>query len=66
MTENFYRTEYLNTGNTSFGGVIYPLDYETDHYNGRNIASRIASDWKFDERCKRNEKNRDEQRGKSK
>lgn len=60
MTNDFYRTENFNINNSSFGGIIYPLDYETDRYNGRNIASRIASDWKFDEWCKKNSKARDE------
>lgn len=46
-----------------FSGIIYPFDFEPEYYNGRNIASRIASDWKFDERCKRNAENRDRWKG---
>lgn len=60
MANEVYRTEYKNTTDTSsFSGIIYPLDFEPDCYNGRNIASRITSDWKFDERCKKNEEIRD-------
>lgn len=51
---------YINNykaDHTRFGGTIYFGDFETD-YRGDNhelstIAQRIASDMKFDERCKR-------------
>lgn len=52
-------TKHIHTDHSSFHGMIYPLDFEPECYNGRNIASRIASDWKFDEECKRNEENRE-------
>ena len=46
-----------------FGGTIYLGDFETD-YRGDNhelstIAQRIESDMKFDERCRRDARNRD-------
>lgn len=48
---------------STFGGIIYPSDYETDYRRknnkyGSSIAQRIASDWKFDEQCRKNIENR--------
>lgn len=37
---------------TSFGGLIYESDFNTEYCNG-NIAQRIISDWKFDELCRK-------------
>lgn len=56
---------YINNykaDHTRFGGTIYLGDFETD-YRGDNhelstIANRIASDMKFDERCKREAESR--------
>lgn len=45
------------TRNT-FGGKIYLSDFDTEYCNG-NIASRIFSDWKFDEECKKNSENKE-------
>ena len=50
MTKNYYKTENHNT----FGGLIFASDFNTDYrgkdsQNGSSIASRILSDWKFDE-----------------
>ena len=68
MTENFDKTININTNHSSFGGVIYPFDFETEYYseNGRNIASRIASDWIFDEECRKNEIARERKRKENK
>lgn len=60
MTKNYYKTENHNT----FGGIIFASDFNTDYrgkdsQNGSSIASRILSDWKFDEDCKKNTENRD-------
>lgn len=38
--------------NSCFGGKLYDNDFEM--YPVENIASRIASDMKFDEECKKN------------
>ena len=64
MTENFDKTINIHTNHSSFGGIIYPSDFETEYYseNGRNIASRIASDWIFDEECRKNEIARERKR----
>ena len=72
MTETFYRTGTYKTNHTTFGGIIYPSDYNTD-YRGRDntrgsaIAKRIISDRNFDYRCKKNieMKNRQKSEGQS-
>lgn len=59
MTEIFYKTEIYEVDHTTFGGLIYPSDFNTNsivknNYNGSPIAKRIASDDKFDQQCKKN------------
>lgn len=58
MTETFYRTGRHEIDHTTFGGEIFPSDFNThrgkDNTNGSTIASRIASDWIFDNRCQKN------------
>ncbi len=59
MANIFYTTETFHVDHSTFGGVIYPSDFETDYrekYNpyGSNIASRIMSDMRFDKQCKKN------------
>ncbi len=49
-------TEFKNC--SKFGGVIYISDFNTEVPAG-NIAKRIASDWRFDEQCRKNETRRD-------
>lgn len=58
MTKNFYRTENYNVDHTTFGGIIYLSDFETD-YRGKDqkessIAKRIESDRRFDKQCMKN------------
>ena len=58
-TRNYYTTPSNYTDHTRFGGNIYNYDYEG--YNSMSdIASRIISDWKFDEKCRKTAENRDE------
>lgn len=38
----------------TYGGNIYISDFCTDYEDSRNIAERIASDWRFDRACVRN------------
>lgn len=45
-------TTVLN--HNTYGGTIYQNDFCTDYEGTRNIASRIATDWKFDEMCRKN------------
>lgn len=57
--KNYYTTSSNYADHTRFGGTICASDFCTDYEGTRNIASRIASDWKFDERCRKNAENRD-------
>lgn len=57
MTENFYKTSSNKMNYSTFGGLIYPSDYDTSHTPG-NIVQRIISDANFDKQCKRNSENR--------
>lgn len=49
MVGDFILREHRNT----YGGLIFPSDYCTDYEGTRNIAERIAADWRFDERRKK-------------
>ena len=71
MPETFYRTGNYKVDHTTFGGVIYPSDFNTnyrekDNTNGSSIAHRITNDSNFDKQCKKNkeEKGRNRQYGK--
>lgn len=46
-----------NSLNNTYVG-IYQSDFDTQNDTTHNIASRIISDWKFDNSCKRNNINR--------
>lgn len=60
MTTNLHRIiSPKNFNPKTFGGIIYPSDYNTDYRGkdntqGSQIAKRIISDQNFDYRCKRN------------
>ncbi len=59
-----YTTENYNVDHSTFGGIIYQSDFETnyrgkDNNKGSSIASRIASDLRFDQQCKKNIENRE-------
>ena len=56
---NYYATPSNYADHSTFGGIICASDFCTDYEGTRNIANRIASDWKFDECCKKNALNRD-------
>ncbi len=63
MTSKFYNTKTFNENHSTFGGLIYPSDFNTDYQaknntNGSAIAQRIVSNWKFDKQCKLNAENR--------
>ena len=62
-TRNYYTTTRNYVDHSTFGGLIYFSDFNTN-YSGdpqkeSPIAKRIASDWKFDMQCKQNALNRD-------
>ena len=55
-------TGIFKVDHRTFGGRIYEYDFETE-FAGNNktessLAGRIFSDWRFDEQCKKNLKNR--------
>lgn len=52
------KTTLLST-NRTYGGKIYPSDFNTDYEGTRNIAARILCDLAFDEQCRRNAAQRD-------
>ena len=58
---NYYTTSSNYVDHTRFGGNIYNYDYEGCN-SMSDVASRIISDWKFDEKCRKNVENRDRTR----
>lgn len=46
------------SNHNTFGGKIYLSDFDTAYCDG-NSAQRIASDWKFDEQCRKFIKSRE-------
>lgn len=57
MTKNHYTTSNY-ADHSTFGGNVYNYDFEG--YNSiSDIAARIISDKKFDEKCKKNTLYRD-------
>ena len=46
--------------NRTFGGQLYDYDFNMRYQSLSVVASRVASDMRFDERCKRAIKQRDE------
>lgn len=59
MAKTYTQTPNSYTDHSTFGGLIYPSDFETD-YRGKDntkgspIAQRIASDQRFDNSCRVN------------
>lgn len=43
----------LQVDHSTFGGKLYDYDFDTNYQFSKNLAERIASDWKFDKDCKR-------------
>lgn len=58
MKNRNYYTSSNYTDHSTFGGLIYESDFNTEYCNG-NIASRILSDWRFDEQCRKNMESND-------
>lgn len=58
MTTENTRYDYDNP-NSHFGGIIRLSDFDTCHSGSRDIANRIASDWRFNEQCRKNGEVRD-------
>ena len=58
MTRNYYTTGNYKPDHSTCGSVIYNYDFD-GYVSMSSMAERIISDWKFDERCKKNLLNRD-------
>lgn len=59
MQKTYNRQSIMQTAHTTFGGIIYPSDFNTEsrgkpRVNGSLTANRIAQDFRFDEECKKN------------
>lgn len=59
MTTEFYGLDNYSTDCSTYGGKIYDGDYDNYH-SMSDIAQRIASDFRFDEKCRKNTIARDE------
>ena len=61
MTRNYYTTGNYKPDHSTCGGTINFSDFCTDHHRSeksKSWAERIVSDWKFDEECRKLEKNK--------
>ena len=56
LTTTFYRTENYRTDHSTCGSKIYNYDFD-GYVSITDMAERIISDWKFDEKCKKNREN---------
>ena len=59
MTQKKYTLQNYSNDSSKFGGLVYLSDFNTECkkmtcFEGSAIASRIISDWKFDEQCRKN------------
>ena len=57
MKRNYYRTENYKSDHSTCDSVIYNYDFD-GYVSMKDMAERIISDWKFDEKCKKNILNR--------
>ncbi len=63
MRETIIRTNNSRPDSSTFGGIIYYSDFNTDYNritsrNGSSMADRILRDFAFDLQCKKNIENR--------
>ena len=56
MTRNYYTKRNYRTDHSTCGSAIYNYDFE-GYVSMEDIAERIISDWKFDEKCRKLAKN---------
>lgn len=57
MTMKIYQTPNYNTDHSAYGGEITLFDFE-GHHTLSSMAEKIASDRKFDEKCRKRQLNR--------
>ena len=53
MARNYYRTGNDKTDHSTCSSLIYNYDFD-GYVSISTIAERIISDWKFDEKCRKN------------
>ena len=58
MANDFYKTGKYYVDHSTFGGLIYLSDFNTEHKGtitkrSSTLATRILSDWSFDKQCAR-------------
>ena len=58
MTRNYYITGNYKPDRSTCGSVIYNYDFD-GYVSMKDMAERIISDWKLDEKCRKNAENRD-------
>ena len=56
MTGNYYTPMNYNREHTTCSSRIYNYDFE-GYISMADMAERIISDWKFDEKCRKDAKN---------
>lgn len=59
MTETINRYQNYEVDHSTFGGLIYVSDFNTEYTGIKNqkrsrVAERIISDFAFDRQCKKN------------
>ena len=52
MTRNYDRTGNYRTDHSTCGSKIYNYDFD-GYVSITDMAERIISDWKFDEKCRK-------------
>ena len=57
MTRNYYTTGNYKPDHSTCGSVIYNYDFD-GYVSMTSIAERIISDWKLDEKCRKNAENK--------
>ena len=55
-TTTFYRTGNYKPDHSTCGSKIYNYDFD-GYVSMKDMAERIISDWKFDEKCRKLAKN---------
>ena len=52
MTRNYYTTGNYRPDHSTCGSAIYNYDFD-GYVSMKDMAERIISDWKFDEKCRK-------------
>ena len=52
MARNYYTTGNYKPDHSTSGSKIYNYDFD-GYVSMKDMAERIISDWKFDERCRK-------------